>query len=97
MLPESEGTSPKEIDGVSALVEVLDGRSAGGRELWFRGHRVAAWDLAPSVFREARHRNNEKALLDRFRQSAASSAMPFTLDEWGWIVFSQHHSLYTSY
>ncbi|KAB1661661.1 FRG domain-containing protein [Pseudoclavibacter sp. CFCC 13796] len=83
------------IRSVSDLLRQLKPITADGREVWYRGHRDATWQLEPSAFREQRHRTTEKAMLARFRQEAAAAGVQYAFDEWGWIVFAQHHSLPT--
>ncbi len=83
------------IRSVSGLLRLLKPITADGREVWYRGHRDATWKLEPSAFRESRHRTGEKAMLARFRQEAAAAGVQYAFDQWGWIVFAQHHSLPT--
>jgi len=47
------------------------------------------------VFRDPEHRKSERSMLDRFRQEAATTGLPYAFDEWGWITFAQHHQLPT--
>lgn len=84
------------IDSVASLIEILQTETAGDEgELWYRGHKDATWLLKPAVYRNARLYSKENALLDQFRQEAAPQASSLPLDQWGWIVFAQHHSLPT--
>ncbi|MDK1328264.1 FRG domain-containing protein [Arthrobacter sp. zg-Y1143] len=83
------------ITSVEDLVRILSSVTADGREIWYRGHKDHTWDLEPSAFRKPAHRDNESAMLIRFRQEAAAAGLQYDFDEWGWMTFAQHHSLPT--
>ena len=83
------------ITSVEDLMRILGPVTADGREIWYRGHSDRTWDLDPSAFRKPAHRNNESAMLARFRQEAAAAGLQYAFDEWGWMTFAQHHSLPT--
>lgn len=85
----------KQIGSVEDLLDLLKPITADGREVWYRGLRKDQYDLTPSAFRNRKHRENEKAMLMRFRQEAAATGIQYAFDKWGWIVFAQHHSLPT--
>jgi FRG domain len=88
-------TERTHITSVQALLQVLGPVTADGREIWYRGHRDSTWRLEASAFRVAKLRENERAMLARFRQEAAAAGQQFAFDEWGWIAFAQHHALPT--
>lgn len=92
--PDPQPALPS-IASVADLVDLLMPVTAGGKELWYRGHRNVVWSLDASVFRNPLHRANEKAMLARFRQEAAVAGIPFDFDDWGWITYAQHHLLPT--
>jgi FRG domain len=83
------------ISSVGDLMRILGPVSADGREIWYRGHRDLCWRLEASAFRTQQHRDNERAMLARFRQEAAAAGLQFAFDDWGWITFAQHHALPT--
>lgn len=83
------------IDSIAKLLHVLAQITGDGHESWYRGHRDSSWRLQPSVLRSKEHREEERAMLARFRQEAAVAGLPYTLDDWGWMVFAQHHELPT--
>lgn len=83
------------IASVNDLVRVLGAVTADGREAWYRGHRDRTWELQASAFRNPEQRQNERAMLARFRQEAAAAGLQYAFDEWGWITFGQHHGLPT--
>lgn len=83
------------ISSIQDLLNIIGPITADEREPWYRGHRNHNFLLQASVFRNESHRNNELAMLARFRQEAATSGLAHDLDEWGWITFAQHHSLPT--
>ena len=91
-----EPTTAKVIRSMNDLLEVLQSTTGvPSKEHWYRGHRDRSWKLLPSVFRNANHRIKERAMLARFRQEAAAVGTKYAFDQWGWIVFAQHHSLPT--
>lgn len=92
---QGDGTSPRVIGSVAELLDLLTVLTGDGREVWYRGHRDRTWLLEPSVYRNERHRREERAMLARFRQQAASAGLGHAFDEWGWITFAQHHALPT--
>lgn len=88
-------TSPTAIGSIDDLMGVVGPIAADHREIWYRGHSDRTWRLEASAFRTPAHRDAERAMLARFRQEAASAGLQYSLDEWGWIAFAQHHSLPT--
>lgn len=91
---ESEAKSfAGSIECVNDLLKIL--KEARSTEKWFRGHRDATWGCTPSVFREPEHRFKEQELIARFRQQTASEGARYSLDNWGWITFAQHHGVPT--
>jgi hypothetical protein len=74
---------------------VLTPVTADGREVWYRGHRDQSWQIEASAFRNPELRDNEQAMLTRFRQEAAAAGLQYAFDEWGWMTFAQHHALPT--
>ncbi|RBA30395.1 hypothetical protein DQ226_17350 [Dietzia maris] len=84
-----------EIRSVADLVERLQKVAIPTTELWFRGHGAESWDLQPSVYRSFEHAKNESAMLARFRQEAAAAGQPFAFDQWGWVIYAQHHGIPT--
>lgn len=87
----------KRIESLAEYIEFL--KVAGGltesTDLWFRGQKDATWGLIPSVFRNNKLKENEVTLLARFRQKAASHGARYAFDDWGWLVFAQHHGIPT--
>lgn len=83
------------INCVNELLAILQPQTADRSETWHRGHRDEYWSLTASVFRNQKDREQETAMLARFRQEAAATGNQYAFDEWGWIVFAQHHRLPT--
>ncbi|TGD38651.1 FRG domain-containing protein [Brevibacterium aurantiacum] len=83
------------VSSIADLLSVLAPYTADGREIWYRGHRDHTWLLTASAFRTAGVRSDERNMLARFRQETAISGASHSLDEWGWVSFSQHHGLPT--
>jgi hypothetical protein len=94
---ESAAASPERrtVASVEDLMQVLEPITADGREVWYRGHRDHTWELQASAFRKPEHRENERVMLARFRQEAATAGLQYAFDEWGWTTFAQHHALPT--
>ncbi|MBV8717428.1 MAG: FRG domain-containing protein [Chloroflexi bacterium] len=82
--------------GLNELVGILAPVTADGREVWYRRHRDRIWQIQASVFRKPEHRDNERAMMARFRQEAAAAGLQYAFDEWGWTTFAQHHGLPTA-
>lgn len=89
------GPQPGPCASIDDLMAVLTAVTADGREVWYRGHRNQSWQLEASAFRNPEHRDNEQAMLTRFRQEAAAAGRQYAFDEWGWMTFAQHHALPT--
>ena len=85
----------KMIRSLEDLMGILSPVTADGREIWYRGHSDHTWSLNASAFRKPAHRENEGAMLARFRQEAATAGLQYAFDEWGWMTYAQHHSLPT--
>jgi hypothetical protein len=89
------GEDNLEIRDIESLMRVLTPITADGHEAWYRGHWNSSWSLQASVHRTPGNRENEEAMLARFRQEAAALGQPYSFDDWGWITFAQHHGLPT--
>lgn len=85
------------IESLAGYIDFLKvaGGLASSKDLWFRGQHDATWGLIPSVFRDGRLKSSEVTLLSRFRQKAAAHGARYGFDDWGWLVFAQHHGLPT--
>lgn len=92
---QQQSSAGPTIESVNDLVDHLAIVTADGRETWYRGHRNRVWLLQSSAHRDPKYRREERAMLDRFRQEAASAGLQYAFDEWGWLTFAQHHQLPT--
>lgn len=90
------GSKPSYVASVGELVEIVTDMSADNRILWYRGHRMASWDVLPSI-----HRGytplEERNLTNRFRSRAAIrySTTPEYDASAGWLSLMQHYGLPT--
>lgn len=81
-------------DIVSAAANTLP-RTIGPL-LWFRGHRSAAWNLSPSIWRD-HDAEDERNFTNRFRSRAATrhQTVPAYDDCAYWLSLMQHYGLPT--
>ena len=78
----------------SAVVSAT--RRLGSARLWWRGHRVAAWHLRPSLRRngfDSRERNLNAIF--RLKAKARTTNCPRESDALGWLFLMQHYGLPT--
>jgi FRG domain len=84
---------------VGELVDLLSTRiSRDGGVLWFRGHRVADWEVSPGIWRENRYTGDqERIFTNRFSSRAATrhQSLPQYHDAATWLVLMQHYGLPT--
>ena len=53
------GNKPFYVASVDELVEIVTDMSVDDRILWYRGHRMASWDVLPSIHRGYSSRGKE--------------------------------------
>lgn len=83
------------VNTLSEIVEHIRVWNHQNDELWFRGQSESHWPLQPGAYRLPFRQQSESSFVEHFRRLAASDAMRFGLDEWGWIAFAQHHGVPT--
>jgi hypothetical protein len=105
---------PPLIRSLGQYLEVIDSLlahwtpvdSAWFPVLWFRGHRMAKWDLRPSWYRHRRPVSGRKdpfftesGLLSEFKMRAPSFlnrvGAPIPQTDWEWLFLMQHYGLPT--
>lgn len=45
------GTDPVAVRSVGELVDIVNQMNAAGYLPWYRGHKMAEWDILPSIWR----------------------------------------------
>jgi len=87
---------PLHITSVAELIAAVVDMSASDHILWYRGHRMASWDVLPSI-RRGDSIPEERNLTNRFRSRAAIrySATPEYDASAGWLSLMQHYGLPT--
>ncbi len=90
------GNKPFYVASVDELVEIVTDMSVDDRILWYRGHRMASWDVLPSIHR-GYSSLEERNLTNRFRSRAAMrhSTTPEYDANAGWLSLMQHYGLPT--
>ena len=68
-----------------------------GREPWWRGQRLATWNLVPKVFRTPMYQNQEAHMAISFalRARAVLPCCPASADRAEWLFLMQHYGLPT--
>lgn len=85
------------VSSVSDVIEAITGRvRADRRVLWFRGHRSAEWDVAPTI-RRGYDNEAERNFTNRFRSRARTryAAAPDYDNAGAWLSLMQHYGLPT--
>jgi hypothetical protein len=96
----SEFTSeiaPIPIRSIDELTDVLMSNSTHiGRILWYRGHRLARWDVLPTIWRDYKP-SDERNFAHRFRSRAAirMNNAPAYDELARWISLMRHYGLPT--
>jgi hypothetical protein len=84
---------------VGELVDLLRTRISRDRGVvWFRGHRVASWEVSPGIWRDRRYAGDqERNFTNRFSSRAATrhQSLPQYRDVATWLVLMQHYGLPT--
>lgn len=72
-----------------------------GHPLWYRGCKLASYDLNPSLYRHpdsAAHGGTaqlERAILDRFKQRSVPYLQRPMENDWEWLFYMQHYGVPT--
>ena len=87
----------KPIRTVQDLVRVVEqkSRKAHPSPLWFRGSTDKAYNLVPSLAREPFQLEQERALINTFKQNAVQFIVERPQSEWEWLFLARHHSVPT--
>ena len=87
----------KPIRTVQELLNAVEqkSRKAHPLPLWFRGSTNKAHNLVPSLAREPFQLEQERALINVFKQNAVQFIDERPQSEWEWIFLARHHSVPT--
>lgn len=90
------GTDPVAVRSVGELVDIVNQMNAAGYLPWYRGHKMAEWDILPSIWRRYTP-IEEQNLTNRFRSRAAIrySPTPAYNAHASWLSLMQHYGLPT--
>src|SRR5687767_3969320 len=84
--------------GVDTLLQLVTRLHRGPRrQLWYRGHADASWQLVPSVFRRRDSSDAEPVLIEHFVRAAPIryAHCPAKNDRAAWLQLMQHYRLPT--
>jgi FRG domain len=85
------------ITSVGEMIKLLMNKNADRRILWYRGHRQASWELAPTIWRKKYEPRDERNFAHRFRSRAAirMNDAPKYNNMAHWIALMRHYGLPT--
>jgi hypothetical protein len=83
-----------EVNSVAGLIETLAPIYRRAKTVWFRGHRIASWQLDPTLSREHKL-GREIELTKRFKQNAFQFLRRVPTQEWEWMFLMQHYGVPT--
>jgi len=63
--------------------------------VWYRGHRVSAWELRPTLLRDSLDRESERELLRDFKLRAGYFLPRLPKHDLDWIYVMRHHGIPT--
>lgn len=87
----------KQIHSVLDLLEQLDSRRERSRKVpvWYRGLPDSRHELVPSLGRPPYHLDQERGLINRFKQNAVQFLSQIPQSEWEWLFLARHHAVPT--
>ena len=93
---DAGAADPVVVRSVGEFVQVVAAVWAEGRQPWYRGQKMARWDVLPSIWRSYT-RDEERNLTNRFRSRAAIRYSPSPAYDAlaSWLSLMQHYGLPT--
>src|SRR5579859_3151748 len=87
----------EKIKSVLDLVVTLDSSRERGRQVpvWFRGCTNCDYELVPSLGRPPFRLENERGLINTFKQNAVQFVDQRPQSQWEWLFLARHHDIPT--
>lgn len=96
MPDDSDACTLEPIESVADVLSKLWKSDDNNKTIyWFRGQDDASFSLIPKAFRWEYIKENERDILNDFKQKACLVSGVHPVDEWGWIILGQHYGLPT--